>query len=40
MKGDEGYNALTDTYEHLVTAGVIDPTKVAAQLRMGLHQQG
>ena len=24
-----GYNALTDTYENLVTAGVIDPTKVA-----------
>ncbi|HNV74996.1 MAG: chaperonin GroEL [Gemmatimonadaceae bacterium] len=23
-----GYNALTDTYENLVTAGVIDPTKV------------
>ena len=27
-KGNEGYNALTDTYEDLVTAGVIDPTKV------------
>jgi chaperonin GroEL len=24
-----GYNALTDVYENLVTAGVIDPTKVA-----------
>jgi chaperonin GroEL len=24
-----GYNALTDTYEDLVQAGVIDPTKVA-----------
>jgi len=23
-----GYNALTDTYEDLVVAGVIDPTKV------------
>lgn len=23
-----GYNALTDIYENLVTAGVIDPTKV------------
>ena len=27
-KGNEGYNALTDTYEDLVKAGVIDPTKV------------
>ena len=27
-KKDEGYNALTDTYEDLVKAGVIDPTKV------------
>ena len=26
--GNEGYNALTDTYEDLVEAGVIDPTKV------------
>jgi chaperonin GroEL len=25
---DEGFNALTDTYENLVSAGVIDPTKV------------
>jgi chaperonin GroEL len=24
-----GYNALTDTYENLVQAGVIDPTKVS-----------
>jgi chaperonin GroEL len=24
-----GYNALTDSYEDLVAAGVIDPTKVA-----------
>ncbi|NND98259.1 MAG: chaperonin GroEL [Pirellulaceae bacterium] len=28
MKGNGGYNALTDTYEDLVKAGVIDPTKV------------
>ncbi len=28
LKGDEGYNAQTDTYENLVEAGVIDPTKV------------
>jgi chaperonin GroEL len=27
-KGNKGYNALTDTYEDLVKAGVIDPTKV------------
>lgn len=27
-KGSDGYNALTDTYEDLVKAGVIDPTKV------------
>ena len=26
--GNHGYNALTDTYEDLVKAGVIDPTKV------------
>ncbi len=26
--GNNGYNALTDTYEDLVAAGVIDPTKV------------
>jgi len=28
-KGNFGYNALTDTYEDLVKAGVIDPTRVA-----------
>ncbi len=28
-KGDFGYNARTDKYEHLLKAGVIDPTKVA-----------
>src|SRR5574342_318642 len=28
MKDEEGFNALTDTYENLVRAGVIDPTKV------------
>ena len=28
MKGNHGYNALTDIYEDLVKAGVIDPTKV------------
>ncbi len=28
MKGEQGYNALTDTFEDLVAAGVIDPTKV------------
>jgi chaperonin GroEL len=28
MKDTEGFNALTDTYEDLVKAGVIDPTKV------------
>jgi chaperonin GroEL len=27
-KADEGFNALTDDYENLVEAGVIDPTKV------------
>ena len=27
-KGNNGYNALTDVYEDLVKAGVIDPTKV------------
>lgn len=27
-KGNNGYNALTDTYEDLVSAGVIDPAKV------------
>jgi chaperonin GroEL len=28
-RGNNGYNALTDTYEDLVKEGVIDPTKVA-----------
>ncbi len=28
MKDEEGFNALTDKYENLVSAGVIDPTKV------------
>jgi chaperonin GroEL len=28
MKTDEGFNALTEEYENLVEAGVIDPTKV------------
>ena len=28
MKAEEGFNALTDKYENLVAAGVIDPTKV------------
>jgi chaperonin GroEL len=28
MTGDEGFNAQTETYEDLVKAGVIDPTKV------------
>ena len=28
-KGDYGYNARTDTYENFLTAGVVDPTKVA-----------
>jgi chaperonin GroEL len=28
-KGDFGYNARTETYENLMAAGVIDPTKVA-----------
>ncbi len=28
MKGNSGYNALTDKYEDLVKSGVIDPTKV------------
>jgi chaperonin GroEL len=27
-KGNFGYNALTDNYEDMVKAGVIDPTKV------------
>ncbi|HEX6737060.1 MAG TPA: chaperonin GroEL, partial [Vicinamibacteria bacterium] len=28
LKGDEGFNALTERFENLVEAGVIDPTKV------------
>ena len=28
QNGNNGYNALTDTYEDLVKSGVIDPTKV------------
>ena len=28
LKGNEGYNAATDTFEDLVKAGVIDPVKV------------
>ena len=28
-KGDFGYNARTETFENLLSAGVIDPTKVA-----------
>jgi chaperonin GroEL len=28
LKGEEGFNASTETYENLVEAGVIDPTKV------------
>ena len=28
MKAEEGFNALSDEYENLVEAGVIDPTKV------------
>ena len=28
MKDSEGFNALTDTYQDLIKAGVIDPTKV------------
>jgi chaperonin GroEL len=28
LKGDHGFNALTEEYENLVEAGVIDPTKV------------
>lgn len=27
-KGDFGFNAQTEIYENLITAGVIDPTKV------------
>jgi chaperonin GroEL len=34
MGPEEGFNALTDQYENLVNAGVIDPTKV---VRTGLQ---
>ena len=34
MGPEEGFNALNDKYENLVTAGVIDPTKV---VRTGLQ---
>jgi chaperonin GroEL len=34
LKGDEGFNALTERYENLVEAGVIDPVKV---VRFGLQ---
>ena len=27
-KADFGYNAKTDTFEHMLEAGIIDPTKV------------
>jgi chaperonin GroEL len=27
-KGNQGFNAETETYEDMVTAGIIDPTKV------------
>jgi chaperonin GroEL len=35
--GNFGYNAQTDTYEDLMKAGVIDPTKVA---RIALENAG
>lgn len=28
-KDDYGFNAATETYEHMLKAGVIDPTKVS-----------
>jgi chaperonin GroEL len=28
LKGNEGYNAATDTYEDMIKAGILDPTKV------------
>jgi chaperonin GroEL len=34
MKDEEGFNALTDSYENLVKAGVSDPAKV---VRSGLQ---
>ena len=36
-KGNEGFNAQTETYENLVKAGVIDPTKV---VRTALQNAG
>jgi len=36
-KGPEGYNAETNTYENLIEAGVIDPTKV---VRLALQNAG
>ena len=36
-KGHQGFNAQTETYEHLVKAGVIDPTKV---VRTALQNAG
>ena len=31
MKDEEGFNALTDMYENLVKAGVIDPARSCAR---------
>jgi hypothetical protein len=31
MKGDEGFNALTERYEDLVASGVIDPAEVVVR---------
>lgn len=31
IEGDVGYNALTDEYENLLVAGVVEPTKVVVQ---------
>ena len=28
LTGNQGYNALTDTYEDMISAGILDPTKV------------
>jgi len=36
-RGNEGFNAQTETYEDLVEAGVIDPTKV---VRTALQNAG
>jgi len=38
MKDTEGFNALTDTYEDLVKAGVIDPAKVVRSALQILHR--